>query len=320
MRNIFTGLVLYLPMLFALNASADDLGFQVDMSREQLDLAAKKVTLRDIGIGETGSLSDYKMDMCRDSDGVLHIAATVEIETGELSKYGTYLQVEKISADSVAVKVHPRFTESFKDIDARVGLMERASFRCEALDQVRYEQPTWLRVTRVFGASTASGLLAQADPPGDLAAPTEAPIAAATVAPAMAEEVWTISEETDPIDDSPKVVLFNHSASRDSSLIARCSRNRTDLYLITGDFHTSRDDQIQVTTRLDRQPPETKRWGISTDNKALFYPGTPTKFLPMISEAKELVIEVSDETNKIYKFKVDRLAEHLPKLRKACNW
>ena len=89
---------------------------------------------------------------------------------------------------------------------------------------------------------------------------------------------WRITSEADPITD---VVIASLVLTADSgkskmgepiTLHLRCDDGKTVTYIDWNDFMT---DSAQVTTRVDKNTPQTKEWGSDTSKTASFYPNSP---------------------------------------------
>lgn len=88
---------------------------------------------------------------------------------------------------------------------------------------------------------------------------------------------WRTSSDTDPITD---VVIVRLSLTAETgtsklgepiTLHLRCDDGRVDVYINWNDYMT---DSALVTTRVDKNTPQTKMWGSDTSKTASFYPTT----------------------------------------------
>jgi len=85
---------------------------------------------------------------------------------------------------------------------------------------------------------------------------------------------WTVSEDINPIDDSKTVRLLLFADSEKGKkgkpifAIARCKRNKTELYISWGDYLGGAE--IKTVTRADKQKAVTTNWHVSSDNQAAF--------------------------------------------------
>lgn len=78
--------------------------------------------------------------------------------------------------------------------------------------------------------------------------------------------------ERDPIDDTAKATIaLPSSDDLSTALVIRCQQGSIEIFSAWSDYLGS-DDFIEVTTRLDDDPPETIRWGMSVSGTATFLP------------------------------------------------
>ncbi|HET9636712.1 MAG TPA: type VI secretion system-associated protein TagO [Gemmatimonadaceae bacterium] len=137
---------------------------------------------------------------------------------------------------------------------------------------------------------------------------------------------WEVSQSTNPIDDSPVVTMrleavSGHSRFGDSpTLILRCSRKKTDAYIVWNDFLGT--DETTVTTRVGKGQALAQSWTLSTDNKATFYPSNVVSFVKSLLQVDTLVARTTpySESPVTAIFVVTGLKEKIEPLQKACNW
>jgi type VI secretion system protein VasI len=138
---------------------------------------------------------------------------------------------------------------------------------------------------------------------------------------------WNIRESRNPIDDSPTVALSLDASSPAStalrpspSLIIRCQSNRTDAYIDWNEYLASED--VEVTTRIGRNPASTRSWSVSTNSRASFVPGNVVTFVNELMTADTLVARTTPygESPITATFVTSGLAEKITPLRQACGW
>jgi type VI secretion system VasI family protein len=137
---------------------------------------------------------------------------------------------------------------------------------------------------------------------------------------------WQLSQSTNPIDDSPSVVLTLPASSGRSrmgeppTLVLRCSRNQTDVYVNWSDYMGS--EEVSVTTRVGKGAARTRTWNTSTDNVATFYPGRPVEFIKELMSVDTLVLRATPygESPITAVFEVRGLTEKAAPLQAACGW
>jgi hypothetical protein len=138
---------------------------------------------------------------------------------------------------------------------------------------------------------------------------------------------WTLKEDTDPLDDSPVVILSNEASSGRVSLgdaptlLLRCQKGRSEAYINWGTYLGS-DGTIAVSYRIGSAPQQRSRWGMSTSNRATFFPGRDIDFIKSLVEADRLVAQVTpySESPVTAIFDLAGIQDHIGKLREACGW
>jgi type VI secretion system protein VasI len=171
----------------------------------------------------------------------------------------------------------------------------------------------------LFSSSGASALTALRAPLGDSSA-SSTPSTPVT-------PQWELSESSNPIDDSPVVVLSLDASSPQKTilgavptLILRCKSKRTEAYITWSTFLGT--DAIRVTTRIGHEPASTRSWSLSSDNQASFYPGDTRTFIKQLAAADTLVAMTTpyNESPVTAIFTITGLEAKVEPLRKACAW
>lgn len=143
---------------------------------------------------------------------------------------------------------------------------------------------------------------------------------------------WVITEEVSPIDDSKTVMLSLKSDSPIKSdfsqviptLNIQCKERETDFYINFNIFLSTHD--IKPITRIDSDKAVNGvEWSISTDYKALFYPGSQKKineFIKTLKDKKKFFIQVTPFSKGSVNttFDLTGLDEAIKPVREACNW
>ena len=143
---------------------------------------------------------------------------------------------------------------------------------------------------------------------------------------------WVITDEVSPIDDSKTVILSLKSDSPIKSdfsqviptLNIQCKERETDFYINFNIFLSTHD--IKPITRIDSDKAVNGvEWSISTDYKALFYPGSQKKineFIKTLKDKKKLFIQVTPFSKGSVNttFDLTGLDEAIKPVREACNW
>lgn len=137
---------------------------------------------------------------------------------------------------------------------------------------------------------------------------------------------WTVSEETNPLDDTKTVALMNEAQSGLTSLgnrptlILRCRSNETEVYINWDEYLGS--DRPVVTYRIGEASEQQRRWNPSTDDDATFYPGNHIALIKQLMKVDRFVARVQpyDESPVTAVFKMGNLQEQITPLREACHW
>lgn len=139
---------------------------------------------------------------------------------------------------------------------------------------------------------------------------------------------WHVREEVSQIDDSKKVImtLDAETTIRDGYrehrpiMYIRCSENQTNLFITINDYLGNRD--IPVLTRLDKKKATTRKWGLSTDNKSIFAPGSNVGYVKSLFKHDKLLIQLTpyNESPVMTTFDIRGLKEAIKPLRESCHW
>lgn len=137
---------------------------------------------------------------------------------------------------------------------------------------------------------------------------------------------WMVSEDTNPLDDSPVVTLMNAASEGRArfgdtpTLVLRCRDNRTEVYINWSDYLGSENPIVSYRTGDDEM--KRRRWNLSTDNRATFFPGSDIQLIRELAQADRFVARVTpySESPVTAVFELEGLAEHIGKLQAACGW
>ncbi len=137
---------------------------------------------------------------------------------------------------------------------------------------------------------------------------------------------WLSSVTTNPVNDSRTVTLYLTADSgksiygKKASLIIRCQSNKTEMFV---SFHAFLGmDSAQVTSRVDKRKAMVENWGLSTDKKAAFYPGSPIPEIKRMLNGKAYVAQVTpySATPITAIFDIKGIDVAIKELRKTCSW
>lgn len=107
---------------------------------------------------------------------------------------------------------------------------------------------------------------------------------------------WLAEVDINPMDDSKTVVFVLMASEGKSSwgkipiLVLRYKSGETSVYVKWQDYLGS---EAYVTCRIGSDKPQRKRWPLSTNSKATFYPDSPEGFIARLLTVEKLVLQVT---------------------------
>ena len=143
---------------------------------------------------------------------------------------------------------------------------------------------------------------------------------------------WFVSKDTNPIDDSQRVVARLAADTGTSryggtiSFIARCQSNETEAYINwdsylgnDGDF---RNEYKNVTVRIGDAQASPQRWTLSTDSKATFAPNWAGDLLKQMAGTSKFIAQATpyNESPITAIFDTTGMAEAIGPLAEVCGW
>lgn len=142
---------------------------------------------------------------------------------------------------------------------------------------------------------------------------------------------WTVNQDKNPLDDSQTVTLALQATDGQSKfgsdvmLLARCKSNKTNVFIVWGDYlgtdGDSGNNRKEVTVRVGESKASLQRWDVSTDNEATFSPD-PINLLKAMVQSNQLVAQVTpyDAAPNTALFDTTGLGNALKPLMKVCGW
>ncbi|WP_397542671.1 hypothetical protein [Roseovarius salis] len=157
------------------------------------------------------------------------------------------------------------------------------------------------------------------------------------IASSMAENAetgsWRVRKTVNPIDDTKTVTLSLEAEVGTSSygepitFVARCKSNKTEAYVIWGDYLGDDSGDIysewkNVTVRIGNDQAIQERWGVSTDRKATFAPDWAGNLLKQLLDEDRLVLQTIPygENPNTAIFDISGFRSVLGELAGTCNW
>lgn len=134
------------------------------------------------------------------------------------------------------------------------------------------------------------------------------------------ESNWFTLETKDEMDDSVKIMTIVHARSKPVTMVVECNKEQTFLYINWRKYINS--DMHPIIVRLDKEKAFTKQWGISTNNRASFYPSSPIPLLRKMMRAKQLIARVSPygSSDITATFNIKGADTAFQKISKQCKW
>jgi hypothetical protein len=151
--------------------------------------------------------------------------------------------------------------------------------------------------------------------------------AAPAVAETLQSGVWTYTYEPSSTGKGGLFTALSPSPSPPDDpndptyLVARCLGGRVELMVGGSGGWGMPRRQIQITTRIDDRPPETKPWDISTNGKAAFLDDGVQEFLKSLPDDGKLSISVLDAAGRTYQtiFRTTGFGPVRDKIGEACG-
>jgi type VI secretion system protein VasI len=130
---------------------------------------------------------------------------------------------------------------------------------------------------------------------------------------------WEVDIKTNPVDDSRTVILILKEEDQKAGLILRCQQGKPEVYI--GWLNYLGSDEPSVLTRVGDQPAETRRWSLSTDKRATFYPGDDGKLMLELEGVDRFVAQVTpySESPVTAVFDVRGLSKAIEPLASTCK-
>lgn len=133
---------------------------------------------------------------------------------------------------------------------------------------------------------------------------------------------WNISTETNPLDDTKTITTYIFSESLISkpiTLFIRCKSSKTELYINWRDYLGS---EAYVTSRIGNNKAETRRWSLSTDSTATFFPAIDIELIKRLLEVDTYVAQVTpySENPITAVFEINGIKNAIKPIRKECGW
>lgn len=137
---------------------------------------------------------------------------------------------------------------------------------------------------------------------------------------------WQTSKEVDPLNDKEiHFALLPADSGKGKyggriAMMVRCQDNKTETYINWNSYLGS--ETIRTTYRLDKNPAQTSNWGLSTDKKAAFFPGSPVALLKQMADSQTFVANITpyNENPITATFDTSGADAAFRDIRASCKW
>lgn len=136
---------------------------------------------------------------------------------------------------------------------------------------------------------------------------------------------WSFIDRTDPVNDTAtkSLLIKSSNASNDSAygLSIQCAAGEFDAFVIVPNTTTmSLKSDIDITTRIDTQQPQTSTWIVAADRHAAFH-RDPKKFVQSLLNGKKLLIRFATvgHQEKLIELDIASLPKFIPNVAQACQ-
>jgi hypothetical protein len=182
----------------------------------------------------------------------------------------------------------------------------------------------------IFSAIVYSCVMSTVDSPAP--APKSKPAKSKPSAPPEPKTYWATDRSVNPKDDTQTIVMWldpvvgKSRYGEEFTLVARCKSNTTELYIRWNEYLGDDSNDVYenwkyVTIRIDSDPAQKQKWGISTDTKATFSRSAiPT--LRKMAKAKKLYAETVpyNENPRVAVYDLTGIEKPIKEIAEVCHW
>lgn len=284
-------------------------GFEVDTTKMEAIKYLKILNINSLAVGETGLISVYALRKCLDG-AELKIFGDSELET-EPSKYSYIFEVIRHPNKEISIFYSDKgkFPDNNEIRDTILSIVNSR----ECKDKETKGLPLF-KVKSFLGANSTSELIENLKKKENTKR-TDNGFRTKT----SKLESWIVVESKSLIDDSPTVIMTKESENGEQMLIVRCKEGETEAFITTSDYLG--DNSRDVIVRFDSEKIKHQNFGLSIDNKALFFP-LAIQNIKQMTDSDLLTIRyiTSSGKTRTTQFQLTGLKKKIEPLRKACNW
>lgn len=272
------------------------------------------MNIESLAVGEKGLISAHRLGMCK-TDGQLKVYTTSGFEENP-SEYFTHYEIKKLPNEKVSIKFSKKGKTPDEDSLIESILSISYSRQCSFLEKTGVKT---YHVESFFGFNSLDKIIEDLTIGNQEISVNEDTKTEKEDRFEKNENQWVVNKSKSLIDDSPKIIITKQADNGSQTLVLRCKENKTDVYIVTGDYLT--DDNTKVTIRVDDDQAVNRSLSLSTDNKALFF-RYPIANINKWMESKKLVLRYTSYSGreKTLLFSLDGLKDKIGPLRKACHW
>jgi len=298
--SVFVGL-----SLSAISAWAD---FRIDLGPTEVASKLDLWTIADLSVGESGLVQANHLEYCEDRGRVL-VSSVTEL-SGDFPDDSAVLKILREPGGTVSIE------RSQQGRELTAADFVAWSYEMSHLPQCGHlhsDGVSTLRVNSFFGSRSLSELTDWLVPEGP------GPSYPDTGPGDPVGYNWRLSETQSPILGTTRIILSTRSISDEATLMIRCQRDQTDVYIATE--NTVDHSRQPVTMRLGDAVAETVWMTPSADKDALFFDDAIATIERMF-HANDALFRFHDASgaSKTELFRIEGLDQAIEPLREECDW
>lgn len=136
---------------------------------------------------------------------------------------------------------------------------------------------------------------------------------------------WKLFKEVNPLDDTYTLSLLREAEGYSEQwgdvpyLVLRCKSKQMDLYVV---WHDPVRHDLEIVSRVGKDEAEVRRWSISTDGRASFYPNNPISFIKRLKNTDRFIVQATPmNKNPVTAiFDLSGLQDAVKPLQSGCHW
>jgi len=101
---------------------------------------------------------------------------------------------------------------------------------------------------------------------------------------------WQVNVAANPIDDSKIITAVTVGESDGAEFVLRCKQGKPEAYVSVAKYLGT--DSTTVQSRIGDAKAESKRWAVSMNHKAAFYPGDVGLLIKKLQSVERFVVQI----------------------------